>query len=947
MSRAFPRARELHSRSALMRANEPLVHGEPARTSLQRSMDIEDTTSFISEIVADRFLRLVNSAGLCRWYDLATGDSVAVDISSLPGDLEEEERLERAIACGCDRIIDGGRLGVAHWFVARVEGLDALCPPTPRCCEHVAAICDEAERSQAKGVCVVPLPVEGFNQRTVVYVLARILRGRGYIVINAAWLRSPTLLSELSGRHVCVIDDRRTDEAVRWTRTLGASSRRTHLVFALTDDGPNRAPPRDVARRGPRASRAPIDTWRSDAAAARARACLYRCDFEGAGTVLGAAVAEARMRGRPTGPEIDTVRAELCLWEGRLDDARPLVTGAAKSDRALIVRGLLAWRGGDDRRVAATAAALLARAEETAMRLWTETMGLLAGSLRGDERRVVTAARQIVALGRERWGASDRVAFLAAAAGAIACGQAAWAWRLLGPPRRWRGATPLEALTLAWIRTVDRQPQRQVVLERLERAGAFGLREWTTRSHTMQLVQALPAMLQAMHDAEDDRAALAAAGEWLRRECGAEAVAFFTVDQPTRISASAWTTGDTTALFAVVNRPLTEGGHRGPGDLLFVVASVRYASTTVAWAIAKGRVERQARIDEATRMVAAVSGAACRARLDALRTADRGHAAMPEILGRSPGIVALREAVVRAAATPFSVLIEGESDTGKELVARAIHRLGARRDRRFTAVNCAAITDELVEAELFGHARGAFTGAVGLRTGLFEDAHGGTLFLDEVGELSPRAQAKILRALQEREVRRVGENSARPIDVRVIAATNRPLSDLAARAGFREDLLFRLAVIRIALPPLRDRLEDIPVLAESCWRTLTAEARKRAVLGADALAALCRHTWPGNVREFQNVVAALVVAAPARGRVGARHVHHVLTAGATTGREEVVVPLHQMRMTYERRAIAGALVQYQGRRAAAARALGLSRQGLTKAIRRLGLDRPRDIAGVA
>ncbi len=463
----------------------------------------------------------------------------------------------------------------------------------------------------------------------------------------------------------------------------------------------------------------------------------------------------------------------------------------------------------------------------------------------------------------------------------------------------------------------------------------------------MQLVQAIPAVLQAMHDAEDDRAALGAAGEWLRRECGAEAVAFFTADQPTRISASGWTAPDTAALLTVVNRQVTDGCHRGPGDLVFVVAPVRYSSVTVARLIVKGRVDRQAALNEATRVVAAVSGAACRARLDALHAANRSHAAMPEILGRSPAIVALREAVMRAATTPFSVLIEGESGTGKELVARAIHRLSPRRDRRFCAVNCAAITDELVEAELFGHARGAFTGAVGLRTGLFEDAHGGTLFLDEVGELSPRAQAKILRALQEREVRRVGENSARSIDVRVAAATNRPLAELAARAGFREDLLFRLAVVRITVPPLRERLEDIPVLAESCWRTLTAEAQKRAVLGADALAALCRHTWPGNVREFQNVVAALVVAAPARGRVGARHVHHVVAASAATGREEVVVPLHQIRMTHERRAVAGALAQCHGRRAEAARALGLSRQGLTKAIRRLGLDRPRDIAGVA
>ena len=157
-----------------------------------------------------------------------------------------------------------------------------------------------------------------------------------------------------------------------------------------------------------------------------------------------------------------------------------------------------------------------------------------------------------------------------------------------------------------------------------------------------------------------------------------------------------------------------------------------------------------------------------------LTATQRARQSIPEIVGDSPLIEAVRDAVVRAAAAPFPVLVEGESGTGKELVARALHRLGPRRDHRLSAVNCAALNDELVEAELFGHTRGAFTGAVGPRAGLFEDAHGGTLFLDEVTELSPRAQAKLLRVLQEREVRRVGENQARSIDVRIIAACNVP-----------------------------------------------------------------------------------------------------------------------------------------------------------------------------
>jgi two-component system, NtrC family, response regulator HydG len=307
---------------------------------------------------------------------------------------------------------------------------------------------------------------------------------------------------------------------------------------------------------------------------------------------------------------------------------------------------------------------------------------------------------------------------------------------------------------------------------------------------------------------------------------------------------------------------------------------------------------------------------------------------------------ALRETIVRAAATPFPVLIEGESGTGKELVARAIHRLSPRRDRRFSAVNAAALTDELVEAELFGHSRGAFTGAVAPRAGLFEDAHGGSLFLDEVSELSARAQAKLLRVLQEREIRRVGENTARPVNVRIIAATNRSLSEAARGGTFRDDLLFRLAVITLRLPPLRERAEDVPILAHAIWRTLTVEAGKRAVLGPDAIARLCRHQWAGNVRELQNAMAALVVSAPDRGRVSARHVNGVL-AVADGCAFQPPLSLDQTRANCERRAVLGALMRNGGRRTLAARELGLSRQGLTKAIKRLGLNEQGREAGVA
>jgi DNA-binding NtrC family response regulator len=183
----------------------------------------------------------------------------------------------------------------------------------------------------------------------------------------------------------------------------------------------------------------------------------------------------------------------------------------------------------------------------------------------------------------------------------------------------------------------------------------------------------------------------------------------------------------------------------------------------------------------------------------------------------------------------------------------------------------------------------------------------------------------------------VGENTSRVIDVRVVAATNRPLAEAVRQSLFRADLLFRLAVVRLPVPPLRDRVEDIPLLAHAFWRSLLGQAGKRAVLGPDAIAQLCRHDWPGNVRELQNAIAALVVAAPERGRVGARHVGHVLAATSEAG-PHLALPLQRARANVERSAVAGALARNGGRRTQAARELGMTRQGLIKAMKRLGLS---------
>ena len=297
------------------------------------------------------------------------------------------------------------------------------------------------------------------------------------------------------------------------------------------------------------------------------------------------------------------------------------------------------------------------------------------------------------------------------------------------------------------------------------------------------------------------------------------------------------------------------------------------------------------------------------------------------LLGRSVEMQGLRAAIKDAARCPYPVLIGGETGTGKELVARALHRLSVGREGPFCAVNCAALTDELFEAELFGYARGAFTGAVTARPGLFEEAHRGTLFLDEVGELSPRAQAKLLRAVQEGEVRRL------------VAATNRALSAEVEAGRFRQDLLFRLAVIQIQVPPLRERREDITLLACHFWRAAPAHMRGRAVLGPEVLEKLTAHDWPGNVRELENVVAALAVRAPRRGHVSMQTLPTELAGVSDLAPKLTTLTLAQAREASERKCVREALSRALGRPGAAARELGISRQGLAKLMKRLGVTR--------
>jgi PAS domain S-box-containing protein len=233
-----------------------------------------------------------------------------------------------------------------------------------------------------------------------------------------------------------------------------------------------------------------------------------------------------------------------------------------------------------------------------------------------------------------------------------------------------------------------------------------------------------------------------------------------------------------------------------------------------------------------------------------------------EIVGRSPALLAVLDKVGRVAATDATVLITGETGTGKELIARAIHSNSRRAARPLIKVNCAALPAGLVESELFGHEKGAFTGAIARRIGRFELADGGTLFLDEVGELPLETQAKLLRVLQEREIERVGGGAAIPVDVRIIAATNRDLIRAVREGTFREDLYYRLGVFPIPLPPLRDRTEDLPLLVHSLVARLAVRIGKRIEgVGAQAMGRLAAYRWPGNIRELENVLERAVILA--------------------------------------------------------------------------------------
>jgi len=328
----------------------------------------------------------------------------------------------------------------------------------------------------------------------------------------------------------------------------------------------------------------------------------------------------------------------------------------------------------------------------------------------------------------------------------------------------------------------------------------------------------------------------------------------------------------------------------------------------------------------------------------ALREQVLGRYRLASLIGKSPQMQRLFQMIGKIHSTRTSVLITGESGVGKELVARALHTEGARAPQPFVAVNCGAIPEELMESELFGHKRGAFTGAIADKPGLFLEADKGTLFLDEIGELSTGLQVKLLRALQERRIKPVGDTQEIEIDVRVVAATNRELEEEVARGAFRSDLYYRLNVIELRIPPLRERPADIPLLVDHFIRRFAGEQTKTVTgITNDAMALLMSYAYPGNVRELENIIEhAVTMAAGDKLTVEDLPRLKKPTAEAPSTSQLVIpedgISLDALLRDYERSLIERALEQAGGVRKRAARLLGISFRSFRYRLQKLGLE---------
>src|SRR6266481_1730447 len=369
-----------------------------------------------------------------------------------------------------------------------------------------------------------------------------------------------------------------------------------------------------------------------------------------------------------------------------------------------------------------------------------------------------------------------------------------------------------------------------------------------------------------------------------------------------------------------------------------VVMTAHASVETVAGSVAAGALEYLSKpllIDELLALLRKLTGP----------QQTRSHAPKdsfaPEsaIIGRSPKMLEVYRAVGRVAPTAANVLITGASGSGKELVARAIHVHSARAERPFTPINCGSFPETILESELFGHEKGAFTGADTSRSGLFEATNNGTIFLDEISETSLSFQVKLLRVLQEQKVRRVGSNTLVPLDVRIVAATNKDLSALIRAGQFREDLYYRLSVVTIQLPSLEERPEDIPLLVQHFLERFNQRNARQANISEDAVSLLASMSWPGNVRELENFIERLAIFAATEG-ISCEGVERerARRSKATSVPENLTSTLTGKLQEMERQEIVRVLRESRGNKSLAARKLGIERKTLYEKARRLAID---------
>ncbi|HTY76697.1 MAG TPA: sigma-54 dependent transcriptional regulator [Candidatus Bathyarchaeia archaeon] len=337
------------------------------------------------------------------------------------------------------------------------------------------------------------------------------------------------------------------------------------------------------------------------------------------------------------------------------------------------------------------------------------------------------------------------------------------------------------------------------------------------------------------------------------------------------------------------------------------------------------------------RIERAVEDKALRRENENLRAQVRARFGLPGLIATSAEMARVLDLVERVAPTDATVLIRGESGTGKEIIAKALHHAGPRASGRFVAINCGALPEPLLESEIFGHVKGAFTGAAANKKGLFEEAHGGTLFLDEIGEMAPGLQVKLLRVLQSGEVRPVGSTQVITVDARVVAATNRDLEPMIRRGTFREDLFYRLNVIPIALPPLRERREDIPLLAEHFLARFSQRQGRVLRLSAGATERLLRYAWPGNVRELENAMERLAILARDE-TIEAGDLPPHIGAGLALGTAPGLAA-EQTLAEAERAHIIQILERCGWNHSRAAEALGIGRTTLWRKLKDYGIER--------